>query len=508
MKKKNIFIQLGIILGIILILNLIASQLYFRLDFTADKRYTLSEATKDILEDLDELVTVRAYFSEDLPPQLLNNKQDFEDLLIEYESRSNGNIVYEFINPNGDEEIEQEAAQNGINPIIISVSEQDQVQQLKAFMGAVITRGDNKEIIPVIQPGASLEYDLTTSIKKVSVSEKPKVALLTGHGEASLASIFQLHQQLSVLYDVEELNLTFKEDIPSFYKTAVIVNPTDTIPESHLALYDKYLNGGGSIFVAYSTVVGNLGNQGPPSITAAPKIGMQKWLASKGVDMTSNVVIDAKCNSVSVQQNNGMFRFNTQIEFPYFPLLSSFNEHPVTKGLESVFLPFTNSVESVVSDSAVHVTKLLVSSETSGTETTPVYINIQKKWNKSSFTDPNKVVALALEGPISGPTNSKLIVVANGAFFTNGEGQQRQQVNADNVNFAANAIDWLSDDTGLIDLRTKGVTNRPIDDIEDATRNMLKYGNVFIPIFLVLIYAFIRRQSNARRKQKWMQGQF
>ncbi|NQZ74531.1 MAG: Gldg family protein, partial [Ekhidna sp.] len=84
MQKKTIIVQLVIIVAIVVVANLLSNSVYFRLDFTEDQRYTLSDASKDILKNLDDVVTVSAYFSEDLPPQLLSNRQDFEDMLIEY----------------------------------------------------------------------------------------------------------------------------------------------------------------------------------------------------------------------------------------------------------------------------------------------------------------------------------------------------------------------------------------------------------------------------------------
>ena len=111
MKKQTILVQLLIIVAIVVVANILSNTLYFRLDFTEDQRYTLSDASKDILEDLDDVITVSAYFSEDLPPQLLSNRTDFEDMLIEYEKRSGGNVVYEFVNPNEDQTKEQEVQQ-------------------------------------------------------------------------------------------------------------------------------------------------------------------------------------------------------------------------------------------------------------------------------------------------------------------------------------------------------------------------------------------------------------
>ena len=107
-----------------------------------------------------------------------------------------------------------------------------------------------------------------------------------------------------------------------------------------------------------------------------------------------------------------------------------------------------------------------------------------------------------------GVNNGSMVVVSNGQFINNGEGQRLQQLDVDNINFAANSIDWLSDDTGLIGLRTKGITSRPLESIDDGTKSLVKYGNVFSPILLILIYGFIRRSSVQRKRQKWAQGDY
>ena len=101
-----------------------------------------------------------------------------------------------------------------------------------------------------------------------------------------------------------------------------------------------------------------------------------------------------------------------------------------------------------------------------------------------------------------------MVVIASGNFAVNGEGQQQQAVNPDNVNLESNAIDWLSDDTGLIELRTKGITSRPLKQIDDTKRNLYKYGNVILPILLVIGIAIYRRQRYLKKRQSWMQGNY
>lgn len=503
MKKGTVIVRLLIFLLILIVVNMISSKMYFRLDFTADNRYTLSKATTDVLSNLEDVITVKAYFSEDLPTQLISNKQDFEDLLLEYENRSDGNIIFEFISPNDDEEKETEAQQSGIQPIIVNVTEKDQVQQLRAYMGAVLSYGDQKEVIPVVQPGVDMEYNLTTSIKKLSVLEKPKVAVLGGHGEATIQQLPQLIQQLSVLYTVEPYTISQTEEIPNTYKTLLIVDPQDTIPPSDFIKIDDFMSKGGNVYLAYSNLNGDLSSG---YLSAGSDIGITNWLDRMDIKLGSQFVIDANCGAVSVQQNNGVFTYRSQVKFPFFPNINTFADHPVAKGLEGILLPFVSSLNYTANDSLVQFTPLLQTSDKSGLSVTPTYIDIQKKWNDSDFGAGNQTVAVALEGPLSGTINSKLVVITNGKFAVNGD--QPQQVAADNVNFTSNAVDWLSDDTGLIDLRTKGITSRPLESVEDNTRELLKWGNVIVPILLILIYAFIRRQRNLRKRHAWMEGNY
>jgi gliding-associated putative ABC transporter substrate-binding component GldG len=505
MKKRNVISQLLIFLAIILVVNLISEQLFFRLDFTSDKQYTLSKATKDIISNLGDIITITAYYSEDLPPQLIKSRKDFVDLLIEYETRSDGNIVYKFINPNKSEEEEMKAQQAGIRPIMVNIRERDQVKQMRAYMGVILQMGEKQEVVPVIQPGSGMEYSLTTAIKKLSVTDKPKVAFIQGHGEPTPNASAQLMEQLTVLYDVEPYTITDTAEIPKYYKTITIIDPKDTFPENDLRKIDNYLSTGGSVYIAYSNLQGNLSNA---YLQVAPDIGLKSWLVEKGISMNDFYIIDANCGAVTVRQQQGPFVINSQIQFPYFPIITNFSDHPAAQGLESVILPFVSSITFTPQDSAVNIMPLAFTSENSGVVTPPAYVDINKNWTANDFKDGQQVIAIAAEGPLAGSGDSKLVLISNGRFAVNGEGQQQQQVNEDNVNFATNAIDWLSDDTGLIDLRTKGVTNRPLKQLDDAQKSLYKYGNVVLPILLVLVIGFIRKQRFNTKKQKWIQGNY
>ncbi len=499
-NRKSILSYILLVIGVIILVNILADRFFVRLDFTGDRRYTLSKATKDILGNINETVTVTAYFSEELPADFARLRRDFKEELIEYSTRSKGKVMFEFINPNKDEATEQKAMQEGINPVLINVREKDQVKQQKAYLGAVVHYGDRKEVIPLIQPGAAMEYSLSTSIKKMSVENKPKVAFLEGHRENSTNTMIQVMQSLSVLYDVEPVNLNDSAAKLDKYKTLVIVDPKDTIPNAHLRKLDEFLASGKNIYIAMNRVNGNLQTSQGTVVTT----GLERWLEQKGVRVNPNFIVDQNCGSVTVNQQQGYMTFQSNMKFPYLPLITKFAVNPATKGLTSILLQFASSIDFFAMNKEVTFTPLAMTSDKAGTENPPLSFNINRNWQQRDFPLSNLTVSGLLAGKIVGNLPSRLIVTSDGDFPVNGDGQQARQIPPDNMNFMVNAIDWLSDDTGLIDLRTKEVTSRPLDQMDDAKKALLKYFNFLLPILLIIGAGIFRWQyrSNLRMKRR------
>lgn len=490
-----------LILGIIILINLLSKQFFFRLDFTEDKQYTLSKATKDLLEDLPEPVTVSAYFTEGLSPQYGKAKLDFQDLLIEYANRSKGMVDFEFIDPSEGPEIEEEAMKNQIAPLLISVRDKDQMTQKKAFMGALVKMGEQQDIIPLILPESAMEYALSTSIKKLSVVEKPSIGLIQGHGEAAPTDLAMVYQTLGILYTVETLNLAQETTIPDRFKTLAMIRPTDSIPPANFAKLDDFLARGGNLCIAMDAVNGDFSTAQGTAVTT----GLETWLLGKGLRIEPKFIVDENCGTVSVQQRQGFFTMQTPVPFPYLPLIKTFADHPITKGVEQMMMSFASPI-SYVGDSAAVFTPLLSSSELSGLVDVPTYFDVaNKQWTRNDFPMSNITVGGILSGNIVGNTPSRIVVYSDGDFPL-GAPQSRGGQTPDNISLMVNSIDWLSDDTGLIELRTKGVASRPIDDLEDSTRSFYKYLNFFLPILLVIIYGVFRVQSRrslrARRREE------
>ncbi len=500
MKKTSITILL--VIGILVFINLVSEQFFFRLDFTEDNQYTLSKATKDIMESLENPITVKAYFSENLPPDIAKTRKSFEEYLIEYARLSNNNLVYEFINPNENEDQEKQAIEAGINPVMINVREKDQMKQQKAFLGAVLELEEQKEIIPFMQPGAPLEYLLSSSIKKIAITDKPSIGLLQGHGEPNINEMPQVKQGLDVLYNFTPYSLNDSVSIPNTYKTLALVRPTDTINVEALNQLDRFLEDGGNLVVALNTVKGDL----KTAYGSVMSTGVESWLKEKGVEIKNDFVLDAQCASVGVQQQQGAFRFNTNVSFPFLPIINTFSNHPITKGLEAVLMQFASPINFKTQDSTKTFTPIAFTSNKSGSVNAPQYFNVQKQWDESDFPLDKQTVAGVLEQKHPNGNTSKICVISDGDFGVNGN--ERQRIQPDNVNLMVNAIDWLSDDTGLINLRTKGIQYRPIDQLEDGTKTLLKYLNFLLPIALVIIYGIVRLQINTNKRIKRMQENY
>ncbi len=493
-----------LILAILVVVNLLSARFSVRIDFTEEQQYTLSNATEHLLDNLENPVTVKAYFSEDLPPDFLRSRQQFKDLLIEYSARSNGKLVYEFINPNDDESIEKEIVGYGIQPVMIEIREKDQKKQQKVYLSAIVEMNEERDAIPFIQPGGSMEYDLSSAIKKLSVVEKPTIGYIQGNGEPPLTELIQTVAELEVMYNLEPYYMAGGSvPGPDRFVGMIWLRPTDSIPPAHLQFMDEYLAKGGRMLVAYNPVEGDLVN-----MIATPKYtGLTSWLAPKGIEIKKNLVLDNRCGSVAVQQNQGMFAMMNNISFPYLPLLIGQENNDITGGLEAVMLEFPSEM-NFTGDTTIRYNSILVTSGQSGIQPAPQALDVQKKWSEVDFQQSNITVGATLSGNIFGDTFSRMVVITDGDFVVNGPREQARQLQPDNVHLFVNSVDWLVDDTGLIELRTRGVVARPLDPIEDQTKILLKYANFLVPILFVMIYGMIRGNQRRSLRRKRMEEEY
>jgi len=289
---------------------------------------------------------------------------------------------------------------------------------------------------------------------------------------------------LEVLYVAEPVTLSDSVNL-SKYKSLAWINPQDTVPDGQFELLNKYLEQGGNIFVSFNRVDAQL----QYGMGSGKYTGISKWLEEKGLKVEENFVLDANCGRVTVQRQQGIFTVNQPIGFPYLPVLSNFAEHPITDGMGSMMLQFGSSLK-FEGDSSKTFTPLVFTSEKSAVQPAPVYFNIEKQWTDKDFNLSKIPVAGLLEDG-----KGKIVVIADGDLAVNGSGQEMRQIQPDNANFVVNSIDYMSDDTGLIQLRAKQMKLRPLEQMDDADKSFLKAINFALPIVIILAIGIYRYQK-------------
>lgn len=167
-RRRQGIISVLLVAGILIVLNVIAVQIFFRWDLTPNKIYTLSDASKNIVNKLDDKMVIKAYFTDNLPAPYNNNRRYLQELLDDYRSASDGKITYEIISPSDQEELEKEAQKYGIQPVQVQTVKNDRAEALKAYMGLVILFGGKQEAIPFIGNTENLEYELTGVINRLT----------------------------------------------------------------------------------------------------------------------------------------------------------------------------------------------------------------------------------------------------------------------------------------------------------------------------------------------------
>ena len=199
--------HLGIFLVGLVLLNLIARDNFRRLDLTDNKMYSLSNSSKNVISKVDDLLTMKVYFSSDLPNELGNTKRFLQDILEEFSAYSHGNIRFFFEDPQEDETMEEQARKDGIQPVQMQVIENDKVEIKKVYLGMVLLYENKKDNIPVIQSTAGLEYLITTKIKSLINVDKKVIGIVNLQPDSELKTN-NIRAQLSQHYLVRSVDLS------------------------------------------------------------------------------------------------------------------------------------------------------------------------------------------------------------------------------------------------------------------------------------------------------------
>ena len=496
-SSRTAILLVGLILVVI---NVIGLNIFGRLDLTDDKVYSLSDASIEIVENLDDPVTLTAFFTEGLPAPLSSNRRFLKDKLDDYRAYGGQNIQYKFVDPGDDAELREEANRYRIPEQQIQVIESDAVQFKNVYMGLAIQYETEREVIPVISDISTLEYDITGAIRRLTIESLPSLGFLTGHGEPMPQQAMQtLYQQLSQNYDIKSVTIDSLGTMSESPDALVILAPADTIPEPHLRAIDQYLMAGGRLAVMLNRVNANL-QMGQATMQS---VGLEPLLSTYGATITPDLIMDNQSSAVTVQRQQGFFTINQQIEYPFFPIASNFStDNLMVNRLNNMVFYFVSSVDSSGVPASVSFEPLVRSS--SNSQTQEGFFMIQPGMpNQEQFSGGPYTIAAALSGSFpsaynagTASTDTRLLVVGDGDFLN----ESLVGTIPGNIEFGLNMADWLVQDDALLAIRAKKIAPRVLGETAEGMRPLIKYGNMLLPALLVIMFGIFRWRQRKNRQ--------
>lgn len=556
---KNNRIQLLYILGIVLTLHLLGSFFFYRFDLTKDKRYTLSTTSLNLLKEVKNPLSIKIYMQGDLPAEFKRLQQETKQILEEFQAY-NSNIVFEFVDPmeNQEESMDliKDLYRKGLTPINITVDDKGKQSQALVFPWAIATY-DNKEVsIPLLknQMGASttqkvigsvqhLEYSFSDAFNKITKAKQKKVAIIKGNEEPKEAFIAKFLLQVRDSYFIAPFTLDSVAKNPEGslqalkeYDLAVIAKPSEAFSESEKQVLDQYLmNGGKTIWLVDQVVaeIDSLYNPSGASLAYPRDLNINDLFFKYGIRINPDIVKDEQGSPIQLASGEpgSATRFQ-QFNWKYAPLVTPISTHPIVKNLGGIKFDFANSIDTL--KNSIKKTVLLQSSTYSKRVGTPTAINLSMVSETTSPADyPNTggiPLAVLLEGSFhsafenrikafeqtnfqstSKPT--KMIVISDGDILRNQLDKNQLPVELgydqrsgnlyDNKDFLMNSVNYLLDDSGLINIRSKDL-DLPLLDKEKVYANYtyIQVLTIGLPILILgvfgLLFTYFRKRNYAR----------
>ena len=573
--KKSQLVSFFITLVLIVVINVIGSYLFTRFDLTSEKRYTLSNTTKEALRNLDDYVYFKVYLEGDFPAGFKKLRRETKEMLDEFRAYSKY-IDYEFINPsasNDRTELNEQYKllyQSGLNPTDLTVQNSDgSVKQMIIWPGALVSyRNDTEIAIDLLesQLGQSseaalnasmqnLEFKLLDAIKKVTRQQKPQIAFIEGHGELTENEVYDITQTLKRNYHVTRGEIAGKVDALMHrsepdakgeiktslnYNAIVIAKPTEPFDEKDKFLIDQYIMHGGKVLWLVEPVMATMDSLTAQESTIGvdQDLNLDDMLFKYGVRLNRNLLLDLNCAALPIK--TGHVAGQAQLEFYrwfYFPLVQAASNHPMVRNMNSIKLDFVSSIDATTSEGNIVKTPLLKTSDYTKISGAPVFISLamlKQTPDKRMFPSKGQNVAYLLKGTfpslyanritaeieeskemkfLSESKPTAMIVVADGDIIRNqidirtrkplplGYDQYTQNTYG-NKEFIENAISYLVDGEGLIDIRSREFKVRLLDPDKIVNQRLRwQLVNILVPTGLVvilgLILAAIRKKKNA-----------
>ncbi|MDY4513497.1 MAG: gliding motility-associated ABC transporter substrate-binding protein GldG [Paludibacteraceae bacterium] len=537
------------IVGVVL-LNVAAHFCVLRLDLTDDQRYSLSTATKELLNELDAPVEVTVYLAGDLNPSFQRLKNATAEMVEEMGKLrpSTFPLKGDFANPSS-----EDLSALGLTPIVIHErAHNGTTVQQTVYPYALVRYKERRAVVSLLQNNRgmsgeenlnasieNLEYAFAEAIHQVQQTEVPRVAFLEGHGELPEQNVYDISLALSKYFQVDRGALGNDPSVLDGYQAVVVADPQTPFSETDKYILDHYIQQGGNVLwvlngVRFSEDV--LAQSGFTPVLALD-LNLTDMLFRYGVRVNPTLLQDVQCLPVPVNVSSDPQQPNLQpVPWYYAPLLLTSQASPITRNIGQVSSMFASPVDVVGGEDGIRKEVLLATSTATRLIPTPAEVDLgDLNPDMSTFRYQYVPVAVALEGrfpsvfahrmvpegieftaaggAIGGISEvSRQVVVASGSVIRN-EIQQGKALPAGydrysgmqfaNRDFLVNAVLYLTDEQGLIPLRQKTIALRLLNDRRaHEQRTQMQLFSTITPVallaFIGLIVFLIRRYKYTR----------
>lgn len=557
--KKNISSITTLIVGLFF-LNLLGSYFYERFDLTQDKRFTLSEETKEIIDPINSPVIVDVFLKGEFPPEFRRLQSETEQLLDEF-SAYNSNIKFKFINPNDkdSEQFQSQFEKFGLTPAQVSVTESGKQSTELVYPWALAHHNGKSVKIPLLknQLGATseervnsslqnLQYAFADGLKKLATEKSKKVAVLKGNGEYDDRYIADFFATLRDYYFIAPFTLDSVASNPektlqalNSFDLIVVAQPTEAFSDTEKYVLDQYImSGGKSLWLLDATQMQDDPATGE-TFAFGKDLNLNDFFFKYGIRINPNLVKDVYSAPIVLatgEENESQYN-----KYPWFfsPLSSSANNHPIVTNIEAVKFDYASAMDTLPND--IKKTVLLSTSPLSKILGLPAPIDFNEEIPKNlqvvnegpdprefnageiplavllegNFTSvfKNRVKPIKLHGElknIDDGKQSKMVVISDGDVIKNQmQGDRPLELGFDkmtnsfygNKEFLLNTVNYLLDDSGLINIRTRQIAVPFLDPQKTAEqRTKWQVLNLLLPLVLLLIFGIV---FNYYRRRKY-----
>jgi len=503
MGKLNNTTKIILVTVIIILINLISLYLFKRIDLTADKRYSISSFSKELVRDLDDKFTIKCYFSKDIPYPYNTLRRDVKDKLEEFKAFASRYFQFEFVKAEDEEKLAQDAQSFGIPQIQLNTIENDQIQIKKVVMGMLFMYEDKTEVLPIVQGTENLEYEISSKMQKLIKVHLPTVAFLQGHDEIQYPEkMSKIERTLQANYNLQPVNLQEEPDGLKDADILVIAGPKTVIPDNEKYLIDQFIMNGNKVLFLMDNVDADINT----SQASFYDNDMNDWFTNYGFEIKRNLIYDMKSQSIQVrQQFQGGGYSISYIQYPFILDLVNLNrENIIVKDLKSLIMAFASTVDtSYANKDSIDVTWLARTSERCGTQVGNLNIGLNNKIPLNQYTRSHLPVAVLLRGSFKSYYTNKTLpdTIDTSGFLENGTSRllavgnasfiMDDYANVNNTTFFANIVDWMVQEKGLIEIRSKNIAARQLKEISDGSKGTIKTIAILLPPILVILIGII-----------------